>query len=600
MDEELTNLSARPVCAPQPAAGMNRRQFLALAGSATILHPTGQLPLTSSGREKIVALTFDDAVKTQRTFVGPLLKELGFGATFFVCHRWMTEMRDRYMTWQEIAELYAMGFEIGNHTWTHPALLSLYDAAKMPAELALVENELLHVGVPKPTSFAWCGNTFSPASVQQLDDLGYRLARRGMQPEVPYGKVAVGPTFDPLKHHRLLIPTTGDAYPGWNLEHFRRVVEQAQPGQIVVFQFHGVPDPHPWVNTPQENFRQYMTYLQQQGCRVIAFRDLERYLPLHTEVRDPMLNARFPEQLPPGAPAAMATRLPTEMAATRADLDYWLWNMIQHHYNWEEMAKATGFDVGALENHVAQLPSVTWSPLKGTDNVRALPYPGGRHPRIGFLEGAILPQRGTKVSIFSLWDPASYAVVDIPEAIFSNLGLIFLAHTHVPSIWDNKNMWIENVDWERNSDGSLARRQQLQNNVVFGASVRPSAGGADMELWLQNNTPERLSSLRTQVCVMLKGAAEFNGQTNDNKIFRSPACAVKSISGERWILAAWERCWHAWGNPSVPCMHSDPILPDCPPGETVRVRGRLWFYEGADIEPELRRVQEQFGSSPTV
>jgi peptidoglycan/xylan/chitin deacetylase (PgdA/CDA1 family) len=574
---------------------INRRRFLALAGSATLFHVTGQISLAQSP-SKIVVLTFDDAVKTQRTFVGPLLKELGFGATFFVCHRWMTEMPDRYMNWQDIAELHAMGFEIGNHTWTHPSLLSPYDAAKMPAELKLVETELRHVGVPKPTSFAWCGNSFSPESVQQLADLGYRLARRGMQPEIPYGQVMVGPTFDPQKHDRLLIPTTGDNYPGWTLEHFQQVAERAQPGQIVVFQFHGVPDPHPWVNAPQDNFRQYMNYLRQQGCRVIAFRELERFLPLHTQVRDPMLNARYPDPLPPGAPAAMATRLPTELVATRADLDYWLTDMIQHHYNWEEMAKVTGFDIGVLENRAAQLPTDVWLLLRGTGKIRVLPYPGGRHPRIGFLEGAVLPQRGTKASIFSPWDPASYVVVDLPEAIFSNLGLTFLAHTDVPTIWDNQNIWIENADWEDNADGSLTRRQRLPNKIVLGASVRPLTSGADLELWLQNNTPEKLTTLRTQVCVMLKGAPEFADQANENKIFRNPTCAVKSTSGDRWILAAWERCWHSWGNPAVPCMHADPIFPDCSPGEIVRVRGRLWFYAGTDIERELQRAQKEFST----
>jgi len=39
----------------------------------------------NSEDEKVVVLTFDDAVKSHRTFVAPLLKELGFGATFF-CH----------------------------------------------------------------------------------------------------------------------------------------------------------------------------------------------------------------------------------------------------------------------------------------------------------------------------------------------------------------------------------------------------------------------------------------------------------------------------------------------------------------------------------
>jgi len=48
------------------------------------------------------------------------------------------------------------------------------------------------------------------------------------------------------------------------------------------------------------------------------------------------------------------------------------------------------------------------------------------------------------------------------------------------------------------------------------------------------------------------------------------------------------------GNAFVPCLHADPVLPDCPPGETVRVRGRLWFYEGKDADAELERVAAEF------
>ena len=77
--------------------------------------------------------------------------------------------------------------------------------------------------------------------------------------------------YDPNKHHPLLIPTSGDSYPGWTLEHFQKVVNQARPGKIVVLQFHGVPDPsHPWVNTPPALFREEMSYLKSQGFQVIA------------------------------------------------------------------------------------------------------------------------------------------------------------------------------------------------------------------------------------------------------------------------------------------------------------------------------------------
>jgi hypothetical protein len=38
-------------------------------------------------------------------------------------------------------------------------------------------------------------------------------------------------------------------------------------------------------------------------------------------------------------------------------------------------------------------------------------------------------------------------------------------------------------------------------------------------------------------------------------------------------------------------VHADPVVEDCLPGETRRVRGWLSFYEGADVAAELRRLQ---------
>jgi hypothetical protein len=285
--------------------------------------------------------------------------------------------------------------------------------------------------------------------------------------------------------------------------------------------------------------------------------------------------------------------LSPDVEATRADLRYWLENMLRYHrYTLAKRALVTGFtEVGEQKQandlglNVTNLPA----PEK-TDNIRVLPYPGGRHPRLGFLEGAVNPLRGTKASIFLPWDPTAYAVVDLPEAIFSNLGLIFLAHTHLPTVWNDQNMVMENVDWQRGADGSLSFKRKLPNFAfTLGASIRAAEGHVEMEVWLQNFSAQPLTGLRTQVCVMLKGAPGFNRQSNDNKLFREPVAATRAEGSNRWVLTAWERCGRARGNPPVPCMHSDPVLADCPPAETVRVRGRLWFYEGDDIEREMER-----------
>jgi peptidoglycan/xylan/chitin deacetylase (PgdA/CDA1 family) len=575
---------------PTNAANMDRRHFLACTASATLFEATRRAFGATSDADRIVCLTFDDAVKTHRTFVAPLLKELGFGATFFVSHRWMVDDPEHYLTWPEIAEIHQMGFEIGSHSWTHPSFAIPRNAARLPAELVLVERELRKVDIPRPLSFAWVGNHFGPEAVQQLIELDYRLARRGDTPEIPYDSGGDGATFDPKRHHRLLIPSAGVVVPSWTLERFRRVVERARPGEVVVLQFHGVPDPHAFASTPPERFSEYMAYLKEQGFKVTALRDLERYLP-KIPPADPLLKVR---SLAPGNPSLS---LPTEMEATRADLGYWLENMFRyHHYNWEEAAQVTGVSVDDLKASARVWPIESH---KIEEAVRVLPYPGGRHPRIGFLEGAICPMRGTKASVFLPWDPASYVVIDLPEAIFSNLGLTFLAHTDVPTIWDARNIWLENIDWNRNPDGSLSGSRVLPNKIAFGASVQLAKGRVEMELWLRNDTSEKLSALRTQICVMLKGAPDFNSQTSDNKIFRSPVCAVKSAKENRWILAAWDRCGRAWGDSPVPCMHADAVLADCLPGQTVRVRGRLWFYEGNDIESELSRAQETFTALPS-
>ena len=154
-------------------AHRSRRSLLRMAtlASASVLG-CGRVP------RRTAVLTFDDAVRSHRLFVAPYLAELGFPATFFVTHRWMDD-RENFMSWEEIAEIAGMGFEIGNHSWSHVNFAIPKNAARLEGELALVENELGKVGVDKPVSFAWCGNHFGPEALAKLRGLGYRLARRG-------------------------------------------------------------------------------------------------------------------------------------------------------------------------------------------------------------------------------------------------------------------------------------------------------------------------------------------------------------------------------------------------------------------------------------
>ena len=237
-------------------------------------------------------LTFDDAVQSHLDYVAPLLKEKGFGATFFITHAWMNDSAN-FMDWKDVAELYRMGFEIGNHSWTHNPLHTAEEIAGMEENLGKVDSALRANGVPRPVSFAYPGNHYAPGTVKKVRELGYRFARRGMQPEIPYGEIAIGPLFDPAQHNRLVIPTTADAYPQWTVEHFKTITDRAEAGKAIILQFHGVPDiAHPWVHTDPDSFALFMDHLEEAGFRVIALKDLDKYFDIR-EVDDPALNYTY-------------------------------------------------------------------------------------------------------------------------------------------------------------------------------------------------------------------------------------------------------------------------------------------------------------------
>ena len=274
-------------------------------------------------------------------------------------------------------------------------------------------------------------------------------------------------------------------------------------------------------------------------------------------------------------------------------LKRWLENMIWHHrYSNDEIRQVTGLEPERLAEtlRLFQISDST-RPERPKDRLLMLPYPGGRHPRIGFLDGAIEPQRETKLSVFCPWDDHSYVVMDVPEAIWSNLGLTYLAHTHIPTIWDRDKKPMERMEWTVPASGGYSLIRRLPNGIEFGTMAKAHVDHIEMAMWLKNGTTEPLSDLRVQNCVMLKGAEGFDQQTNENKKFMDGYAVAGSPDGTRWIISGWDPIHRAWGNAKCPCLHSDPKFPDCAPGETQNVRGWLSFYQGTDLKAELMRIE---------
>jgi len=557
------------------------------------------LAVPTSGLEpipdKLVVLTFDDSSKSHHSVARPILLKHKFGATFFVTEGFdfPTNKKD-YMTWDEIEQLHKDGFEIGNHTIDHKGVTDK-TLADLTAQVKAINARCKEHNIPQPVSFAYPGNAITKEALPILKDLGIKFARRGGALEYPY-KEGRGFAYEPGLDHPLLIPSAGDARPTWTLDDLKAAVSQARHGKIAVLQFHGVPDTaHDWVTTKKEQFEAFIKYLADEKFTVIALRDLAKYVDPDVVPSNPLGVIEDRQKL------LEAKRDGSNARPAKGDdeLRYWLDNALVHHrFTTTEAGAVLGLTADEVTTAVKRLGiDPTKRPeRKPGEPLLVLPYPGGRHPRTGFRDGAIRPQRETKASVFAPWADGGYAVADVPEAVWfeptpKKPELLYLAHTHVPTTWDRQKVTLDPLEWTRNKDGSLTLERTLPNKVTLASKVVPGKDGVRMEFRVSNGSEQNLTGLRVQMCVMLAGLTGFDKLTNENKVFASPFAACKDATGKRWIITGWERCGRAWGNPPCPCLHADPVVEDCPAGETKTVRGWLSFYEGTDIDAELKRLK---------
>jgi peptidoglycan/xylan/chitin deacetylase (PgdA/CDA1 family) len=218
--------------------------------------------------DRLVVLTFDDAALTHATYVAPLLRKYGFGATFFVCEFREPPFADktRYMSWAQIRQLHRWGFEVGSHTLTHRHVNKMTER-ELTAELDSLQGRCRSHRIARPVTFAYPGYDTSPRALPVLRAKGYQLARTGG--DRPY---------NPATDNPLLVPSYTTL--ATNRLQILAALTQAKNGRIVVLTIHGVPDlAHDWVTTPPALFEEYLKYLHDNYYRVVALRDVARYLP---------------------------------------------------------------------------------------------------------------------------------------------------------------------------------------------------------------------------------------------------------------------------------------------------------------------------------
>ena len=218
--------------------------------------------------DKLVVLTFDDGCASGYTVVAPILKPLGFNASFYVCDFDSFKTRkDWYLTWRQMIELDRRGFEIGNHTVGHGGGMDNYLA---------MEDELFANNGPRMTTVCWPLYGVVWNICPDLGKHGYTFGRGGH--ERPYRPTVDSP-FD--------VPsfTITESQP---IEAFVKEAQQACQGRVVVYCFHGVPDmEHGAVGVEPETFKVMMQYLKDNNYKCIAMRDLAEFI-------DPAKAAKLP------------------------------------------------------------------------------------------------------------------------------------------------------------------------------------------------------------------------------------------------------------------------------------------------------------------
>jgi peptidoglycan/xylan/chitin deacetylase (PgdA/CDA1 family) len=118
-----------------------------------------------------VAITVDDGCETDRLAIAPLLKQFGFGATFYITAGWIG--KPGFLSLAQLRELHDLGFEIGCHSMTHPYLSDL-DAVGLQQEIADAKTALEQMLGSSIEHYSFPGGRGHVHAVQVAKEAGYK------------------------------------------------------------------------------------------------------------------------------------------------------------------------------------------------------------------------------------------------------------------------------------------------------------------------------------------------------------------------------------------------------------------------------------------
>jgi peptidoglycan/xylan/chitin deacetylase (PgdA/CDA1 family) len=166
-------------------------------------HPISMADLaTGKGDDHAVALTFDDGYEDFYTEAVPILKKHGWTATVYVI---TGKIGDQYLTWDQVRQLHADGFEIGAHTVNHHDLSKLSESDQRH-EIADSKKKIEDEIGAQVTTFAYPSGKYNETSVRLVKEAGYLTA------VTTHPGAVVPNSFDPFTLQRFRMnPDMGDS-----------------------------------------------------------------------------------------------------------------------------------------------------------------------------------------------------------------------------------------------------------------------------------------------------------------------------------------------------------------------------------------------------
>lgn len=226
---------------------------------------------------KKVVLTFDDGLISHLKYVAPLLKQYGFGGSFYINGAFVELSREQpqFMNLQQIKELHNLGFEIGNHCYNH-ADMTVYGPERFFKDAIRMHNLLKSIDI-QATTLAYPGFHVDSQIAEQIPKLKYRFARAGCEKTLKFDyfqKGNSGSVFNRLydnPYNANCLGVFGTGYvEGWKLDLHRLGDDDNQYG---IFCFHNFDTNSP-VSTPKVVFEKFLEYLHQHQYQVVALGDI--------------------------------------------------------------------------------------------------------------------------------------------------------------------------------------------------------------------------------------------------------------------------------------------------------------------------------------